>query len=87
MSLTWSQPHEDRFSRDMAQMLFSELPIQEPEVSLNAVYANNEVSLEDIEVYGFDYDYTLATYKPDLHHLLFNLGRDALVTKHKVIII
>lgn len=63
---------------------FSELPVQVPDVNLNSVYANNEICLEDIEVYGFDYDYTLATYKQDLHHVLYDLGRDALVTKYKV---
>ena len=53
-------------------------------MNLNSVYANNEICLEGIEVYGFDYDYTLATYRQDLHHVLYDLGRDALVTKYKV---
>lgn len=59
------------------------MPVQGPDVNLNSVYANNEICLDDIEVYGFDYDYTLATYKQDLHHVLYDLGRDALVTKYK----
>jgi HAD superfamily 5'-nucleotidase-like hydrolase len=52
-------------------------PDQNPE----AVFANNELSLQNIEIYGFDYDYTLATYTPELHKLIFTLGRDALVNK------
>nr|KAG5698473.1 hypothetical protein BaRGS_022003 [Batillaria attramentaria] len=49
----------------------------------SAIYANNELSLANIEVYGFDYDYTLATYTPALHRLLFDLGKEALVRKLK----
>ncbi|CAG5122824.1 unnamed protein product, partial [Candidula unifasciata] len=53
------------------------IPDQNPE----AIFANNELSLANIEIYGFDYDYTLATYTPELHKLIFTLGRDALVNK------
>lgn len=38
------------------------------------VFCNNEINLKDIQVYGFDYDYTLAYYKNSLHRLIFNLG-------------
>ncbi|XP_025079315.1 5'-nucleotidase domain-containing protein 2-like [Pomacea canaliculata] len=53
------------------------------DVNPEAIYANNEMSLADIEVYGFDYDYTLATYTPALHKLIFDLGKQALVSKLK----
>ena len=56
------------------------MPDQEPE----AIFSNNELSLSDVEVYGFDYDYTLATYTPELHSLIFNLGKEALVRLLKV---
>lgn len=56
------------------------IPDQNPE----AIFANNELSLANIEIYGFDYDYTLATYTPELHKLIFTLGRDALVNKLRV---
>ena len=49
-----------------------------------AIYANNELDLQEIEVYGFDYDYTLASYTLALHYLIYNLGREVLVTDHKV---
>ncbi|XP_059171170.1 5'-nucleotidase domain-containing protein 3-like isoform X1 [Physella acuta] len=55
------------------------MPDQNPE----AIFANNELSLQKIEVYGFDYDYTLATYTPKLHELIFTLGKEALVDKLK----
>jgi len=43
------------------------------------VFANNEIDLKDIQVYGFDYDYTLAYYNISLYKLLFGLARDSLV--------
>ncbi|GFS06889.1 5'-nucleotidase domain-containing protein 3-like [Elysia marginata] len=55
------------------------MPDQDPE----AIFSNNELSLSDVEVYGFDYDYTLATYTPELHSLIFNLGKEALVRQLK----
>ena len=50
-----------------------------------AVFSNNELNLQEIDVYGFDYDYTLASYKESLNYLLYNLGRDALIKSRKVI--
>jgi hypothetical protein len=49
-----------------------------------AIFANNEMLLKDIRVMGFDYDYTLATYTPALHELLFDLGKEALASSLKV---
>lgn len=47
------------------------------------VYANNEVCLSDIEVYGFDYDYTLALYSNALDSMIYNTARDILVDQYK----
>ncbi|KAM9814374.1 5'-nucleotidase domain-containing protein 3 [Syngnathus typhle] len=49
----------------------------------DAIFANNEMCLRDIEVYGFDYDYTLAFYSRHLHTLIFNIARDILIGKHR----
>ncbi|XP_073456384.1 5'-nucleotidase domain-containing protein 2-like [Aquarana catesbeiana] len=49
----------------------------------STIYANNEVCLGDIEVYGFDYDYTLALYSNALHSMIFNTARDILVEQYK----
>ena len=54
------------------------------DIKTNSIFANNELGLHEIDVYGFDYDYTLASYTKLLHHLIFNLGRDLLVAEHKV---
>lgn len=53
-------------------------------VNKTSVFACNELDLEEIQVYGFDYDYTLACYKKSLHYLLYDLARDMLVEKYKV---
>ncbi|KAJ8310729.1 hypothetical protein KUTeg_012594 [Tegillarca granosa] len=53
------------------------------EVKPNGIFANNETCLKGITVYGFDYDYTLASYKKSLHGLLYNLGRSSLIHKYR----
>lgn len=53
-------------------------------VNPDTIFANNQMSLRDIEIYGFDYDYTLAFYSSQLHTLIFNIARDILVSKHRV---
>ena len=54
------------------------------DVDPKAVYANNELNLDAIDVYGFDFDYTLIQYKGALHNLIYNLGRERLVNHKQV---
>jgi len=54
------------------------------DVDPHAVFACNRLNLRDVNVYGFDYDYTLACYKPSLEHLIYTLGREALLNNFKV---
>ncbi|XP_076370821.1 5'-nucleotidase domain-containing protein 3-like isoform X2 [Tachypleus tridentatus] len=61
----------------------SDVELPYPDVNPHGVFANNELCLADIEVYGFDYDYTLAVYKESLHYLIYDLGRDWLINKFK----
>ena len=56
-----------------------------PDRDPSAVYANNELKLSEIDVYGFDYDYTIACYNDSLNRLIYNLGRSNLVNELKVI--
>lgn len=68
--------------------LISEIPIQDSERSNpSGIFVNNEICLSDISVYGFDYDYTLAQYKDELYHVLYDLGKEALIQKYKVCVI
>ena len=53
-------------------------------INIEAIFCNNELDLRDIEVYGFDYDYTLAIYKKPLAEVIYNLARDNLVREYKV---
>ncbi|XP_063063962.1 5'-nucleotidase domain-containing protein 2-like [Engraulis encrasicolus] len=47
------------------------------------VYANNEVSLEEVDIYGFDYDYTLALYSSSLNNMIYSTARDLLIQRYK----
>ncbi|XP_078470462.1 5'-nucleotidase domain-containing protein 2-like [Lampetra planeri] len=49
----------------------------------SAVYVNNELCLDDIGTYGFDYDYTLALYSSALHHKIYNAALEILVKQYK----
>uniref|UniRef100_A0A8C9U1F2 5'-nucleotidase domain-containing protein 2-like n=1 Tax=Scleropages formosus TaxID=113540 RepID=A0A8C9U1F2_SCLFO len=52
-------------------------------LSSSTIYANNEVSLEEVDIYGFDYDYTLALYSSTLNSMIYNTARDILVKQYK----
>lgn len=52
----------------------------------DGVFTNNELNLKEVEVYGFDYDYTLAIYKKDLNELIYELALQRLVDHYKVFI-
>ncbi|CAF3313491.1 unnamed protein product [Rotaria socialis] len=45
----------------------------------NGIFSNNELDLQKIKVYGFDFDYTLARYKPALHSLIYDNAKTFLV--------
>lgn len=53
-------------------------------MNVQAVFACNELDLKEVNVYGFDYDYTLACYKPSMDYLLYNLARQTLIEQYKV---
>lgn len=48
------------------------------------IYANNEVNLDRVDIYGFDYDYTLALYSGTLDAMIYNTARDILIKHFKV---
>ncbi|MCJ8734975.1 hypothetical protein PDJAM_G00241490 [Pangasius djambal] len=49
----------------------------------STIYANNEVNLEEVDIYGFDYDYTLALYSNTLDEMIYNKAREFLIEHYK----
>jgi HAD superfamily 5'-nucleotidase-like hydrolase len=45
------------------------------------VFTNSEISLKHVDVYGFDFDYTLLQYTPEVHKLIYAMARKRLVEK------
>ncbi|XP_063974714.1 5'-nucleotidase domain-containing protein 3 [Diachasmimorpha longicaudata] len=78
-----------RITRDKMQLHYEKMKEKcqskklPQDVNPRGVFACNELDLKEVQVYGFDYDYTLACYKPSLDYLLYNLGRDELIKKYK----
>ena len=54
------------------------------DVPSEAVFTNSEISLKHIDVYGFDFDYTLLQYTPELHRLIYTAACKRLVDKLSV---
>jgi len=53
-----------------------------PDIETNQVFCNDEVDLSEVEVYGFDYDYTLASYKKGVEYLIHDIAKEHLVKKY-----
>ncbi len=53
-------------------------------IDKEAVFVNKEVKLGDLDVYGFDYDYTLVNYTNALAEFIFQETIGLLVWKWKV---
>lgn len=53
-----------------------------PDERKDKVYANNYVNFENIDVIGFDLDYTLVTYTVDLQRLIYNLAKELLISSY-----
>ncbi|KAL4220609.1 5'-nucleotidase domain-containing protein 3 [Mactra antiquata] len=78
LSSYWREVYNNRKKR------LNEIPIDSGEsTNKYGVFANNEICLSDIKVYGFDYDYTLASYTDDLYNVLYDLGKEALIKYYK----
>jgi 5' nucleotidase family len=43
------------------------------------IYVNKNLKLDDLHVYGFDYDYTLSHYSDNLQVLIYDLAKKHLV--------
>ncbi|KAJ3677154.1 hypothetical protein LUZ60_002878 [Juncus effusus] len=56
-----------------------EMPLMDPE----GIYINKNVKLDDLQVYGFDYDYTLSHYSENLQFLIYDYAKKHLVYELK----
>jgi len=53
-------------------------------VNRKGVFVNSDISLKHIDVYGFDYDYTLVRYTSEVHRLIYDHAKNILVDKFMV---
>ena len=53
-------------------------------VNRNGVFVNSDISLKHIDVFGFDYDYTLVKYTGEVHRLIYDHAKNMLVDKFMV---
>ncbi|ONM55109.1 uncharacterized protein [Zea mays] len=54
-----------------------------PKMNPQGIYVNKNVKLDDLQVYGFDYDYTLSHYSEHLQCLIYDLAKRHLVNELK----
>lgn len=45
------------------------------------IYVNKNLRLDRLQVYGFDYDYTLAHYSDHLQTLIYDLAKEYMVNE------
>uniref|UniRef100_M4ETK6 Pectate lyase superfamily protein domain-containing protein n=1 Tax=Brassica campestris TaxID=3711 RepID=M4ETK6_BRACM len=50
-----------------------------PKMNPQGIYVDKNLRLDNIQVYGFDYDYTLAHYSSDLQSLIYDLAKQHMV--------
>ncbi|GAB4853626.1 hypothetical protein Ancab_017817 [Ancistrocladus abbreviatus] len=54
-----------------------------PAMNPEGIYVNKSLRLDTIQVYGFDYDYTLAHYSANLQSLIYDLAKEHLVNEFR----
>ncbi|XP_057966864.1 uncharacterized protein LOC131157037 isoform X2 [Malania oleifera] len=52
-----------------------------PKTNPEGIYVNKNLRLDNIQVYGFDYDYTLAHYSANLQSLIYDLAKEHMVNE------
>lgn len=52
-----------------------------PDINSFGVFCNYQADLKEVDVYGFDYDYTLAAYKTGVEYLIHDIAKELLVEK------
>ncbi|KAL6012248.1 hypothetical protein ACLOJK_002726 [Asimina triloba] len=73
-----------RHEFDAAKRSFLNIPAtlkEMPKMNPEGIYVNKNLRLDTLQVYGFDYDYTLAHYSPHLQSLLYDIAKKHLVNE------
>ncbi|RYR30360.1 hypothetical protein Ahy_B01g055142 isoform C [Arachis hypogaea] len=52
-----------------------------PKMNPKGIYVNKNLRLDKLQVYGFDYDYTLAHYSSALQTLIYDLAKEYMVNE------
>ncbi|RZC74687.1 hypothetical protein C5167_050167 [Papaver somniferum] len=52
-----------------------------PKMNPEGIYVNKNLRLDNIQVYGFDYDYALAHYSANFQSLIYDLVKDHIVNE------
>ncbi|KAM5554062.1 5'-nucleotidase domain-containing protein [Rosa sericea] len=71
---------------DAAKQSFLKIPqaLKEmPKMNPEGIYVNKNLRLDSIQVYGFDYDYTLAHYSANLQNLIYDLAKEHMVNEFR----
>lgn len=53
-----------------------------PDIDSGGVFCNDRTDLSEVSVYGYDYDYTLASYKKGVEYLIHDIAKQHLVRKY-----
>ncbi|XP_020705577.1 5'-nucleotidase domain-containing protein DDB_G0275467-like, partial [Dendrobium catenatum] len=75
-----------RIEFEGAKQSFGNIPAalrKMPKMNPEGIYVNKNLRLDKIQVYGFDYDYTLAHYSKNLQSLTYDLAKKFLVRELK----
>ncbi|XP_038979073.1 5'-nucleotidase domain-containing protein DDB_G0275467 isoform X2 [Phoenix dactylifera] len=75
-----------RHEFEEAKRSFLKIPVaikEMPKMNPKGIYVNKNLRLDTIQVYGFDYDYTLAHYSENLQSLIYDLAKKHLVNELK----
>ncbi|XP_010278001.1 PREDICTED: 5'-nucleotidase domain-containing protein DDB_G0275467 isoform X2 [Nelumbo nucifera] len=54
-----------------------------PKMNPRGIFVNKNLRLDSVQVYGFDYDYTLAYYSSNLQNLIYDLAKEHLVNEFR----
>mmetsp|Transcript_2187 Transcript_2187/g.5041 ORF Transcript_2187/g.5041 Transcript_2187/m.5041 type:complete len:566 (-) Transcript_2187:382-2079(-) len=69
----------ERVLQEMSPSMPGEPSAQEQSFSPREIFANSEIHMDEIQAIGFDYDFTLVSYRNALQKLIFREARDHLV--------